>query len=415
MGTKNNNNKKGKKKKSVGRNDSSAGAGDITGLADLSLSSSPIPLNDVSPLLFDGDTQHTTTNKQLPFTLPYIGPISIACEGGNDAAVVHGRGLVTTRDVSPGECLFASTSIVSANVNEVRKSYLQQEGCGLVDNAGTKLQQLAEDNLVEKVESLYEVLGDEEIQPKENVERARRLLDAFTLQMSDEVVPKMGSAADGFMGILLATSNKQQYSSTDIKDRANLDRETILSIIRLNAFGPDRSYDKVAKCWTANADGENCCNRLLSVYPLSAMINHSCIPNAVRVFGCVKSDRGNEVMIVHACSNIPKGTEITWSYVPSTTPHAPRREHLQSNYGFECKCERCIMEEQVMNMTEHKELWAIADDYWSMNHNNNGGETTTMATLVPSIENIFSSTKQLSNEAQRYLRVGYSTVRSEHL
>lgn len=422
--------KKGKKKSSSnagrkGTKSDDGGAairsdsgGDLSGgLEALSLSPAPTQLNDVSPLLFD--------TKKFPFALPFIGPISLA-ERGEIAdeeggyTVSHGRGLIATRDVSMGECLFVIPSIVSADAAEVRKRYLQESSGGYeVD-----LEEITEDHLIETVQSLCEILNDEEIQPKENVDRARRLLGAFTAQMSSEELPKREDSHE-WMDILLANDS----SPIDSKDNANLDKDTIIKIIRKNAFGPDyHNYANIEECWTTKGNTESCYKRLLGVYPLSAMINHSCSPNAIRVFGRIPSlnskteiseienVQGREVMIVHANANIPKGSEITWSYLPPSTPFAARREMLRSRYGFTCRCNRCINEETALNLPEYKALWALADGYWSLRDvNQDDQEGSTMISLVQSIEKIFSSTKQISNESQRYLRVGYSGLYMEFI
>eukprot|EP00579_Thalassiosira_antarctica_P029445 CAMPEP_0202034772 /NCGR_PEP_ID=MMETSP0905-20130828/66732_1 /ASSEMBLY_ACC=CAM_ASM_000554 /TAXON_ID=420261 /ORGANISM="Thalassiosira antarctica, Strain CCMP982" /LENGTH=497 /DNA_ID=CAMNT_0048598715 /DNA_START=100 /DNA_END=1590 /DNA_ORIENTATION=- len=402
--------KKGKKKSSRG----------LSGRLDaVSLSSSaPAPrINDVSPLLFgpmDGETYG-----KLPFALPFIGPISLVergTENGNndDSLVMHGRGLITTRDVSQGECLFVVPSIISADVAEVRRRYLQEEDGG---GGGVDLEQITEDNLVEQVQSLCKILDDDKIQPKENVDRARRLLGAFSAQMSSEVVPKI-EKPDEWMGILVANE------SSSYKDKITLDRETILNTIRRNAFGPDyHNYDAIAQCWTKKTNTENSHNRLLGVYPLSAVINHSCSPNAVRVFGRIPSPKSNasseidniqgrEVMMVHANANIPKGSELSWSYLPPSTPFATRREMLQSKYGFTCRCTRCIKEEVALNAAEFKVLSALADGCCSLRDANQHNQV--MKNLVPSIEKVFASTKKISNESQRYLRVGYASLYMEY-
>ncbi|KAL7529502.1 hypothetical protein ACHAXR_003000 [Thalassiosira sp. AJA248-18] len=400
MGTK----KKGKKRSSGASGRSLSG-----GLKSLSLSPSSATLSDVSPLLFNG-----SNGSKLPFDLPFIGPISLAERGLNiaekNASVVHGRGLIAARDISIGECLFVVSSIVSADAAVVRKRYLQED-----DGRGdaTVLERIAEDHLVEQVQSLCEILDDEEIWPKDHLDRVRRLLGAFSAQMSSDEVPTI-EKTDEWLDIFVANKS----SST-----INLDSETILSTIRRNAFGPDfHNYGAIAQCWSTT-NTENSYNRILGVYPLSAAINHSCSPNAVRVFGRMPSPngktsssdidaiQGREVMIVHANANIPKGTEITWSYLPPSTPFAARREMLQSNYGFTCRCMRCIKEEVALDLAECKELWTLSDAYWSLRdakHHEQG--EATMMHLVPSLESAFASTEQLSNELQRYLRVGYASL-----
>ena len=391
---------KGKKKKST-----TVGSGGEVGIKEDNKSSPT--LNDISSLLFSNKN-----NPSSQLSLPFIGPISII-EGGK---TIHGRGLITTKDVNPGECLFAVQATVSTEVNACRY-IMQQQNNNIVD--GTSLEQITEKYLVEAVSSLCDILNDQEIQPREpreNVDRARSLLAAFTAQMKDDDIPNIKS--DELMETLLAKK------IADSKDYTNLDKETILNIIRINAFGPDyHNYDKIAKCWSSTSQGntENY-NRLLGVYPLAALINHSCSPNAVRVFGRLPNTfendksaseidniQGREVMIVHATTSIPKGTEITWSYCPPSTPFVHRRELLRSNYGFTCNCTRCIKEEEALkNTVESQELFGVADNCWTMNQNSSEGEKV-MLSLVPSIEQIFCS-KELSNESQRYLRVAYSTL-----
>ena len=352
---------KGKKKKSTAA--ASISGGDVGIKED---TSSPT-LNDISSLLF--------SNKNNPSsTLPYIGPISII-EGGK---TIHGRGLITTKDVSPGECLFAVRATASVEVNAVQY-IMQQQINNVVD--GTSLEQITEKYLVEAVSSLCDILNDEEIQPRENVDRARSLLAAFTAQMKDDDIP-----TDIKSDELMETLSAKKIA--DSKDYTNLDKETILNIIRINAFGPDyHNYHKIAKYWSSSRDNKENYNRLLGVYPLAALINHSCSPNAVRVFGRMSNTsendksaseidniQGREVMIVHATTSIPKGSEITWSYCPPSTPFAPRRELLLSNYGFTCNCTRCIKEEEALKSTECQELFGVADNCWAMNQNNNEGE-----------------------------------------
>ena len=370
------------------------------GLEGISLSSSePRRLNDVSSLLFYSKSINP------PSRLPFLGPISVSERGSIGANISHGRGLITTRDVSPGECLFVLPSVFSADAAEVRERYLQEKIYGR-DDART-VERFAEDQIVQKVQSACDLLSDEEIQPKCVVDRARMQLSAFISQMSSERVPAIENC-DALMSILVAN----EPSPILYKDTENLDMDTILSIIRRNAFGPDfHNYDKLAKCWTERANTENCYDRLLAIYPLAAMINHSCCPNAVRVFGRLPSqNRKSEVMIVHANAHIPKGKEITWSYLPPATPLAVRRGMLLSKYGFTCRCTRCAMEEEALSISEFQGLYALADRGWSSRDLSQRDEGEATITLVSSLERFFS-TKQIPIEAQRYLRVGYALVR----
>jgi len=208
---------KGKKKKST--------AAAASGEGSINEDTSSPTLNDISSLLFSNN------NSPQKISLPYIGPISI-----EEGKSIHGRGLITTKDVNPGECLFAVQATASVEANAVQY-IMQQQNNNIVD--GTSLEQITEKYLVEAVSSLYDILNDEEIQPRENVDRARSLLAAFTAQMKDDDIPNIKS--DDLMETLLAKK------ITDSKDYTNLDKETILNIIRINAFGPDyHNYDKIA-------------------------------------------------------------------------------------------------------------------------------------------------------------------------
>jgi len=329
-----------------------------TGVANLSLS----PLNDVSPLLL---SNAAPKDGKLPFALPYIGPISLVQQ---QQSVVHGRGLVVTRDVSAGECLFVIPAVAAAPVDEVYNRFLdgdEEEDYDDIDDGietsndasfvkrdGPHLESIAEDMLIEQIQLLTDILDDGDFAcAKENMAHAHSLLHAFLSQMSFDEVPSTATDEE-LMEILLLTNE----ANIDI-DKKVLDKETILNIIRRNAFGPDfHNYDAIATCWNTTHDGKKCYDRLLSVYPLSAMINHSCSPNAVRVFGSYNQSgselcdqiQGKEVMIVHANKFIAKGTEITWSYIPPSNPLNERREALLSKYGFTCNCLRCIQEETAL-------------------------------------------------------------------
>ena len=345
-------------------------------------------VRDVSPLLFDGD------GRRLPFDLPYIGPVSIS------TSVVHGRGLVASRDVEAGECLFITRPILSAAVSSCRERFNRHPRCTskCEPSYAEEVERFAEKGLLDGLSCLQErILGDEELQTGENLDRARRMLSAFRAQMSSsDTAPAVSE-----MDVLLATGDRPISFDTS---RDYIEEEEALSIIRRNAFGPDfHNFDAIARRWTQTWPQEECCyNRILSVYPLAAMINHSCCPNAVRVFGTVpKSERGttaideectgDDVMIVHASTKISRGDEIVWSYIPPCGPVEQRRQMLKK-YGFVCECDRCAKELEVAGRLIPT-LEALDD----------------RKTLIERLELALSSSG-IPNECQRLLRVGYSTM-----
>ena len=351
-------------------------------------------LDDVSHLLFDD-----FKDAQLPYELPFVGPISLVdrrhCEA-TEQQVVHGRGLIVTRDVSPGECLFVIPATISTPIDEVWKRFLEfnSNECSSNELAGTKfgiqLEDIAETLLVERIQSLRQNDDDG---------NSGRTLNSFLSQMSSDDVPQTE------LDVVLARTP----NSVDQESKESLDNETILNIIRRNAFGPDyHSYDTIANWWLSNLTNhalESSYKRLLSVFPLAAMINHSCCPNAVRIFGTIPNSvnspelKGREVMIVHACAAMKKGTEITWSYLPPTTDFKNRHELLKTKYGFSCQCVRCKSEEKVMDEIELFQQMSSATTR----------KDDTLPETIHSLELTITS-KSIPSQVQRYLRISHAPI-----
>ena len=353
-------------------------------------------VDDVSHLLFG-----TSDDGNLPFDLPFIGPVTLIDQrhSDNEHQVLHGRGLVVTRDVSPGECLFAIPAIVSTPVDEVHRRFLELHNDGIGNNEtgrsyGKELEDLAESVLIEQIQSLSKDGGGDE-------EFKQRTSNSFVSQMSSEDVPQTD------LDVILGES----ASPTDNQVNVELDNESILNIIRRNAFGPDyHSYDTIADYWLKNPNQtEYAYKRLLGVYPLAAMINHSCCPSAVRIFGNLPAStkteklRGKEVMIVHANKAMKKGTEITWSYLPPTTPFKTRHEILKTKYGFSCQCVRCTSESNTINGIDLLEQLTET----------NLDVTSSLPNTIQSIESTFKS-NSIKSETQRYLRVSHAPLYMQH-
>ncbi|KAL6529546.1 Histone-lysine N-methyltransferase atxr2 [Orobanche gracilis] len=76
-------------------------------------------------------------------------------------------------------------------------------------------------------------------------------------------------------------------------------------------------------------------------FPLHSCMNHSCIPNA-KAFKR-EEDRDGQATII-ALRPITEEEEITISYIDEDLPYKERKE-LLADYGFGCKCSKCITEE----------------------------------------------------------------------
>lgn len=74
---------------------------------------------------------------------------------------------------------------------------------------------------------------------------------------------------------------------------------------------------------------------LRGLYPIGALLNHSCVPNTTHLFD------NNQRMIIKSTVFIPKDAEILTSYTTLLWATAARRHHLWTTKHFYCTCERC--------------------------------------------------------------------------
>ena len=72
----------------------------------------------------------------------------------------------------------------------------------------------------------------------------------------------------------------------------------------------------------------------LCLEPQTALLNHSCTPNAHIVFD-------GRCLSLRSLANIPSDSEVTLSYIDTTNSAAKRRAELESRYFFTCKCSVC--------------------------------------------------------------------------
>ncbi|KAI4322559.1 hypothetical protein L6164_022240 [Bauhinia variegata] len=112
-----------------------------------------------------------------------------------------------------------------------------------------------------------------------------------------------------------------------IDDLAHPEKEEAEKITKpiLDALGEDYSV---------------CCQGT-AFFPLQSCMNHSCSPNA-KAFKR-DEDRDGQATII-ALRSICKGEEITISYIDEELPYEERQASL-ADYGFRCRCPKCIEEE----------------------------------------------------------------------
>lgn len=370
---------------------------------------------DISALLFhqsyetNGDDIEGQVDDELSSSvsndnnhrLTYVGPISIR---STTTTAIEGRCLVATRKLDVGELLFITPPIVNANVQDVWDEYMERrtimQSTSLADVAEYVLLHACKDAIAKQKYSVVSCLAA--------LERSKRS-DSNDHDGENSPVNScninrlLGRTADGINDGDDHERVLDDDGGTIGSQSVYLSDEDIIQIIRRNAFGADfPTTNRIEQRWLEVLDNVNCNidsdirkkilpSRLLGLYGLAAMINHSCMPNAVRVYSSK-----NDCMIVHTCQPIQEGEEIVWSYIPVIQPYDERQLLLQNTHNFICQCPRCCSESMSLSSgSVHEQL----QDIQSRQSNNS------MADVVYRLENEVLQQSTISNELKRYIRI----------
>ena len=307
-------------------------------------------IDDLSELLFS----------EMPPTVasPIVGAVAIST-----SSVVHGRGLLATRAISVGECLFVTPPTVSAPLKDVLRL------CH-----ASSLEQVAETILLKHMKRA--------LRSKSKQQAASFMSLTTGGKQNDIVFPSNDECLQYCLG---QTEPSHVWWKEPISD------ETLLEIARHNAFGPDfHNYAQME----ANISS-NTYKRILGLYPLAAIINHSCQPNAVRVFS-------GELMIVHACAAIKEGEEIVWSYIPPTQSFLTRQALLLGKFDFTCQCKRCSAEGELGSLNDQLDA-----HLGEVNQPNMRWSRRNVEPLVKLLE---QALVPLPSEVRHFLRTSYLNV-----
>ncbi|KAL9245528.1 hypothetical protein vseg_019171 [Gypsophila vaccaria] len=273
------------------------------------------------------ELQRTLAQNGLTFTsLPY-----------------KGRSLFTTKDFSPGEVIIRQEPYVSVPNNSKRGS--RCEVCFVSDN----LKKCSACHAVWYCGSSCQKtdwkLHRVECQALSNVEKERlkyltpsiRLMVKLYLKrklQNEKVLP--ASVTDNYSLVEALVSHMSELEEKQLilyAQMANL-VNAILQWPRLNLKEVAENFSKLA------CNAHSICDSELrplgtGLYPVVAIINHSCLPNSVLVFE-------ERVSVVRAVQHIPKGTEVTISYIETAGSTMTRQKTLKEQYFFKCSCPRCI-------------------------------------------------------------------------
>lgn len=356
-------------------------------------SANKIDPKDLSSLYFSNATT-TTAASSSPVAVvdasPYVGPVAVVrsttavAVSDNPAVISRGRCLLATRNIAVGELLFVTPPVLSTPVMEVHTEWKKKRNAADTATAATTT------TVAEAAERVlwHQYSRAANDRTKVGILRSLSALEGSMLHCDVSAIPSLAR----LLGNEHETAKVEESMASVLLSEAD-----VLQIIRRNAFGPDFvTTETIERRWRLqNDDGQTYRPaRILGVYPLAAMLNHSCIPNAVRVYV-------GEIMIVHACQTIAQGDEIVWSYISLIQSYAVRQAVLKETHGFACFCERCRLEALLP-----------PDILRQVNH---CGKNVSVSKAVFELENNVLPNKLLANEVKRYLRVSHLQVYMDYL
>jgi SET domain len=364
----------------------------------------------------NNNNNNSNGNENEDNAIKYVGPISIQRP---HAASTKGRSLVATRSLDAGELLFVTSPIVKCNVQRVWHEWSTQ-------NRNHKDTERNNDSAVPvPVVSLAEVSEQVLLMACKDAIANKKygLVNCLQALERSQTRDASDTSKPTCIPTLLGQTNDDDVweSNTRTTDPIPLSDEEIVQIIRRNAFGADfPTMNRIEQRWldayalennndrgnnsTGSSDTNNnkanvddiLPSRLLGIYGLAAMINHSCIPNAVRVFA-------GEIMIVHTCQPVKKDEEIVWSYIPLIQNYTQRQAQLQQTHNFTCYCIRCRSESIFLSSIDpniHAQLQKIQSRGCSI-------AMQDVQIAINELENdtLNQSHPILTNEMKRYIRL----------
>ncbi|KAH0660609.1 hypothetical protein KY289_029357 [Solanum tuberosum] len=138
-----------------------------------------------------------------------------------------------------------------------------------------------------------------------------------------------------------------QLQSGGILDMTDIDEKQLVlyaqmaNLVSLILQWPEINVKEIAENFSKfSCNAHTICDAELKplgtgLYPVVSIINHSCLPNSVLIFE-------GRMAVVRAVQHIPKGTEVSISYIEMAGTTATRQKALKEQYLFSCTCIRCI-------------------------------------------------------------------------
>ncbi|XP_004529471.1 protein msta isoform X1 [Ceratitis capitata] len=261
---------------------------------------------------------------------------------------VAGRGVFATRDIAAGELLFRECPLVvgpTARKGSILntcvcchkllavKDFLCKHNCMLpvCDACADTVEHREECELFQRwqpveLSQLAQMCADKNSDPPLVNPYSLRILTAvrvFFLKPDQRALVNamQANAERGYrQEIIKAAQSFRKFPTTDKSFMDNLFR--IVGVLNTNAFE--------APCRIGEHE-----TLLRGLFPLTAIMNHECTPNASHYF-----DNGH-LAVVRAARPIPKGAEITTTYTKILWSNLTRGIFLKMTKHFICECARC--------------------------------------------------------------------------
>lgn len=307
-----------------------------------------------------------------PTVADFVGSVEIKMTEDS-----RGRGLYATQEIGAGQFLLVSNAVAVACESASTAMFHVDNRC--------KLSSASQEDLVAAVVCA--------------ARKSQRLLrQLYSLFNSSTPSSLHVPAID-----LFKTDDRILAGSEVQNEILQVDVNRIRDIVRLNSFG--ESIGTLVSKSKINEAGLGLPERnRTGLWLLPSLINHSCLPNSRWLLV------GNAIFI-HASKAIGSGEEITIPYFDVLVPLL-RRQADCKNWGFKCKCKRCILEHSFRKFLEPiialkfeqlddqaKELLAGLDHRESaeMSHR----ENAEFAMFVPEAEEIIRSSHVLKTEEEK--------------
>ncbi|XP_057532445.1 histone-lysine N-methyltransferase ASHR1 [Amaranthus tricolor] len=260
-----------------------------------------------------------------------------------------GRSLFTTKNLSPGEVIIRQEPYISvANSSKCEVCFTPVNvkkctGCHVVWYCGSTCQKA--DWKLHRVEC--QTLSKLEKERLKYLTSSIRLMVKLYLKRKPQEQKVMPTTlTDNYNAVEALISHMSELDEKQLVLYAQM--ANLVSVI---LQWPGLDLKEIAENFSKlSCNAHTICDQELrplgtGLYPVVAIINHSCLPNAVLIFE-------GRTAVVRAVQHIPKGTEVEISYIEIAGSTMTRQKALKKQYFFSCSCPHCMKQGQSEDIEE---------------------------------------------------------------